>query len=533
VRLKDGRNTGAGWARWGVPARIVFSLLLTCLCLTEAVAEPRGGPGSPDHEPGKGPPIPKQQPQRPADEGGPGEHQEGCHVSPQRLSDFANGESYDYGSLVAYLASPGCQANSRQIATAAIANGVAFSNKLPYRLDYFAEAFKKNDLESGKRTEMALAQSLPGLLRQNPLGTSEMLPLIGQLALLSPEASRTALVSVIQQELYAGDLRLSSSDVRGKDAVAADLAKTLVKLGAGEAAIAYEMAEGVEDMALLVQADSLVRFFRGLSAAAAMDSALVPTFNLSAGAFARGIIRGKEQMTKADRGDLTRAAFEAIRSTLAAGGSLEPGAGELNEALSGLMGERPLNRTALRRVWKDAVRVLAGSSSQPALADAVALSLTPQVVFLTPEDLEQVLLACRNYPQVAGALQANYLLAWRRMWADLHDARIKIKAFNRMKTRYFEPLVAEILELDPYMIDVHWLREMISRGLVQDEHIEKRFPRFVLAYLERRERASRVAAAEPGPEPVLGAMAENFAVVWTLSTTHVPALMKWVKKYEQ
>ena len=102
-----------------------------------------------------------------------------------------------------------------------------------------------------------------------------------------------------------------------------------------------------------------------------------------------------------------------------------------------------------------------------------------------------------------------------------------------MKSKYFEPMVADLLDLDPSVIDPFWLRSVVDRGLVQDEDIERRFPRFVLAYLDRRDRATRAAAVEPGPEPLVTAMAESMAVVWTLSNVHVPALMKWIDKYEK
>ena len=40
-------------------------------------------------------------------------------------------------------------------------------------------------------------------------------------------------------------------------------------------------------------------------------------------------------------------------------------------------------------------------------------------------------------------------------------------------------------------------------------------------------------AKDSGLEATISVMAENMAVLWTLSTTHVPALAHWVKKYEE
>lgn len=520
-------------------------VLATCLILGHLAVErhsfaagPKGGrPGDHDIEDGFGgggpkgkpPGVPGRQTQLPP----PHSSEEGCHVSPGRLAEFANGEAYDYTSMVAYLVSPGCNSVSRQMGLAAIASGVTFSNKQPWRLDNYAKGIPRNDLESGKRIEESIARATPGLLRDNPLSANEMLPILGQLSILSPPAGQMALVSIIKQEIFAGDARLQQAGARGRDLASLDLAKTLVRLGATEGVIASRIAEDIEDDALLVQAESLVKFFRGLSAAASVEPALVPTFNLSAGAFNRGLQRGKPLYASAERAALMNSVFQAVKASMSGSGALEPGAAELNEGLAALMGDQPFSQSVLKRFWREAVKILAQSPSQSAMADAVAVSLTPQVMFLLPDDMEQMLLSARNYPQIAGSMQANFLLAWQRMWTDLQEGRIKIKTFNRMKERYFEPLVGELLDLDPYMIDSYWLKEVIRRGLVQDEDIEKRFPRFVLAFLDRREKATKIAAAEPGPEPVISAMAENFAVLWTLNNVHVPALMKWVRKYEQ
>src|SRR5262249_4686408 len=144
------------------------------------------------------------------------------------------------------------------------------------------------DFESGKRIDMQLTQAVPNILRQNAMSTNELMPILGQLAILSPQAARTTLANLITQELYAGDQMILLAGRRGGDAAAQDLARTLLRLGANESLIASELAENVEDMALLAQADSLGRVFRAMAAAAAVESSLVPTFNLTAGAFNRG-----------------------------------------------------------------------------------------------------------------------------------------------------------------------------------------------------------------------------------------------------
>ena len=119
------------------------------------------------------------------------------------------------------------------------------------------------------------------------------------------------------------------------------------------------------------------------------------------------------------------------------------------------------------------------------------------------------------------------------MWNDVNAGVINVAKFNEMNSQYFAPMVSRILDLDPYLIDPTWLGTVIEKKLVSDSDIEKRFPRFVLAFLDRRDRASKVATMENGLEPTVSSLAENFAVLWTLSSIHMPALFNWVKKHDE
>ncbi len=454
----------------------------------------------------------------------------GCRVIPDTLADFANGERYDYSSMVTFLTDPQCAVVAPQVSQMAIASGVAFRDKSPFKLDSFARGLPKNSLESSKKLDLALKEMVPPLMRQNPLSTTEMLPLLGQLSLLSPSSARFALAKVIEQELYAGDGLLQASTGKGKAIAAGSLAATLVRLGAGESLIANEMAESVEDMALLAQADSLARYFRALSAAASVEASLVPTFNLTAGALNRGVQRGKGTYPTGATEGLVTSLFEAIRTAMSASAALEPGAAELNEAFGALLKGAPITAKELGRIWKEAVRVLAVSTSQTSLADVVSVSLTPEFMFLKPAQKEYLMQAARNYPQIAGSVQSTFLKSWDRMWTDLNAGRIPVAQFNRIKQQHFEPMTVSILELDPYLIDPKWLGEVVRRGMVKDDDIERRFPRFVLAFLDRRDRASKIATMETGLEPTVSSLAENFAVLWNLSQIHMPALSEWVRK---
>ena len=342
-----------------------------------------------------------------------------------------------------------------------------------------------------------------------------------------------AMANLIEQELYQGDTQLQQLSGSDKEGVANDLARMVMTLGGTQPAIVSEISESVEDMALLSQADSLGKIFRSLSAVSVAEPSLSPTFNTTAGAFNRGIQRRTDSLGKANRKNMLFTAFTGIQSAIKGGEALEPGANELNEAMSALLQGAPLQATQLKQLWKDIIRVLAGTSSQSALAQAVGLSIKPQYVFLPADEIGKLLQASRNYPELAGALQQNFLLSWKQQWDDLHEGKLKVRTFNKLKDKIFEPLVAELLELDPYLVDPQWLHEVTRRGLVSDSDIEKRFPRLVLANLERREKAARQMVQDQGVEPTILSMSENLAVVWALSQTEVPALLRWVKKNEE
>lgn len=520
-RLRPGANLA-----WCIPA--VFTL---CICLSPGQAR---GELPEDHDStvgGSGPGLPGDglRPgagaRRPT--GG------GCRVSPGALADFANGDRYDYSQMVTYLTSADCAAASYQVSQAAMSAGVTFNNKAPYNLDRFASNLSRNSLESGKRLDASLQGSLPGIMRSNPLSATEMLPIVGQLAILSPSTARFAMGQLIKKELEVGDQLIQSGGARGRQVGAVTLAQTLVRLGATEGVIASEMAQGVEEMALLAQADSLAKYFRALASAASVEAALVPTFNLTAGAFNRGVQRGWEEYAERDRRSVLVSLFKAVQAGISASAALEPGVAELNDALGAMMQQRSITATSLKKLWSEAVRILAISGSQPALASAVALSLTPEFVFLKPSQTKALMAASRNYPSVAGAVQRTFLMSWQKMWQDLNEGRLPVARFNRMKRRYFEPMVKRILGWDPYLIDPYWLGMVVRADLVKDEDVEKRFPRLVLAFLERRDRASKVATLESGLEPTVSSLTENLAVLWALSSVHVPALIDWVAKYDQ
>jgi hypothetical protein len=456
-----------------------------------------------------------------------------CGVSTDSLRDFAEGEAYDFPALVTFLTSPDCAAVGRYISSATVADGVKFKTDGPFRLDNLAAKLQASDFDEFKRNDSVFARSFANLLRDNPLSKNELTPLTGQLALLNPEAAREGLVNLIQQELYTADAVLNSeASPLLKQQTALELSQRLVKMGAGQNMIASGMADSVEDMALLAQADSLGKIFRALGAASAVEGSLAPTFNLSAAAVSRGVGRGKKLYAKSDMERLFQSLVAAVKAAVSGSEPLESGAADLNQAMAALVEGNPIQPASLKYAYKEILRILAQSTGQPALADAVAVSFTPEIIYLTPLEMKWLIAAARNYPSIAQSLQTNFRLASQQLWEELHRGQISVARYNEFKDRFIAPLVGEILALGPGVIDPRWLGEAWRGGLVKDAEIEKRFPRLMLAYLDRRDRALK-SKELAGLDSTVGLMAENFGVLYTLSNVHVPALLKWVKRYDR
>ncbi|MEZ4751174.1 MAG: hypothetical protein R3B54_11310, partial [Bdellovibrionota bacterium] len=210
-----------------------------------------------------------------------------------------------------------------------------------------------------------------------------------------------------------------------------------------------------------------------------------------------------------------------------------PAMAELNEALDPLLDGYPVRATRLKNMWEDILKMLSENASQTVMADAVALSLTPEILFLSEEDRVALLMAARNYHPMAVAIQQNFLIAFNRLWKNYESRKLAKERFMELRRKFMKPWVSHILELGPARLTRSWLNEVIQLGLIDNEDIEKKFPLFVLAHLQRGDRASLSAVSSDAVEPKLASMAENMAVMWSLSAIHVPVLMKWVENYDK
>jgi hypothetical protein len=259
---------------------------------------------------------------------------------------------------------------------------------------------------------------------------------------------------------------------------------------------------------------------------------LTNTYILSAAAYNRGIQKRDGIEKESDNNPLLLATYEMIKAVAQQNHQLEPGAVELNEAMGSLLKGKPLKVTTLKKLWKEVVRLLALTPLQPALADAFAMSLTKTVAYLDKENQALILAACRNYPEIAIAVQENFTAAWKEAWSDVHSRGLPLRVFNEKKERFFKPWVSGILSLEPAAIDPVWLREVAERGLVKDEDVERRFPRMVLKTLERQDKASRGMSEDPSLEGTVSGLMESLAVLNHLGFVYLPQLNKWVEKYE-
>ncbi len=450
-----------------------------------------------------------------------------CPANPETLSQVANGDLGDLTDVVQLVATSECSEQSRQLSKQALSLGVSFLSDPPFDLQNKMKGVLSGN-ESMNKLDAQLAKSIPPLLRSTNLDTKDLKKLAGQLALISPSAARSTIVSLIQQDLLQGEQRILSSDGKTDIKYVKQLVESLTELGANQPMMASDFSDSVEEMALLSQADGLGKIFKTLGAVSNLDASFAPTFNLSATAFNRGVQKGNGLYADSSEKALLKSVFIAIQAAVDGSENLENGAIELNEAVKTLIKKNALDSSSLKKLWREVVRVLAQTLTQPALADSMALSLTPDVIFLHPEEMHILLLACRNYPRLADAFQKNHALAYERNERALKGGNLQAKTIKRQQ---IEPLVNDILDFDAEFISYGWLRKMWMAKLIKDEGIEKKFPRLVLVQLNTLEKQKK-KVAENTPDALVSQMVADFNVLWKSQSAAIPALFDWVKRNE-
>ena len=463
----------------------------------------------------------------------PGARSGSCNINVGDISKFANGEAYNFNSVVQLVANPQCSGAHNQIAAREISQGVAF-NKTPFHLNDFATNYSNLTIDGKRALENGIKKNVAATLRNNPLSSRELLPILGQLSLLSPKSARSMLAYLITQELVSQELEGKKVLLDQKEpGTAIDTVSTLKKFGADEPLISDELAVSVEEMATTSQADSLSKVLTGLALAAKEIEEFSPTFNSSASAFKRGVDKSVENYSDEERGSLLKAGFSAANASSGYSPSIEAGVEDINIALGLLLRGDALANTTLRNVWRSVVDVTAASPSQTALAQALALSLTTEVIYLSKSDRDKLLDCGKNHPAVAVAMQEQFIEAWKIARSQLTKKKMTVAKFNDQKKKFFEPWITGMLDFDATSIKPAWVQEVVSRGLVKDEDIENKFPRFVLTLLNVRETASKKMVLEDNLESTMASQIVNAVTLWDLTHTFIPALSDWAKKHDE
>ncbi|MEQ1843877.1 MAG: hypothetical protein ABL994_26020, partial [Verrucomicrobiales bacterium] len=174
----------------------------------------------------------------------------GCGVGSGVLTQFAMGERYDLHSMVTFLTQPECIENSRSIAASEMATeGLHFSATEPLNILGLTKSLSPRDYDSLRKLDAQIAKSFPTAYRTNPIGQNDLLPVVGQLSLLSPQAARFGMVKLMEQEIMAADPVLGSESLSlsEKKRSAKELALNLVRRGANEPVLISEFANNVEE----------------------------------------------------------------------------------------------------------------------------------------------------------------------------------------------------------------------------------------------------------------------------------------------
>lgn len=446
------------------------------------------------------------------------------------LAAFANGEEYDMEGMVSFLSDSSCDERRADIARSAMSYRISF-NDVPFRLKQAASNYNPSSFQSLEQTSQTLLRTVPIVLKEHPSSNEELLPILGQVAVLSQPAARKVLAEMIQKELVSGD-GLMRSNPKGKSGFAAELAKTLLTYGANNPVIASELAESTEEMALSSQVDSLGKILNALAEAARAESGLVSTFQLTVGATRRGVEKGTVFFSVDDSRSLLKMVFERLKAQFLAESPFESASEDYNRAMKVLLQDKSLNKTVLREAWRESLKILAYNRSQSALAKAVALSLSGDSVYLGDDDKRLLLAAANNYASIAVGVQRSFLSAWNEAWEGVQDRTVPPSLFNNRKDRYLVPTVEGVLELEPGFIETEWVKFVWEKGFIKDEQIESRFPKMVLFQIKRREKALKQLATSASFQSSLESLAETMAVSRALSSVQIPALNVWIKKNE-
>lgn len=445
-----------------------------------------------------------------------------CPVSSAQLASSANGagngatngagngEGY-LTTVATYLTESACTDDSYHISSEAIST-IKFKDTGPYGfLKQNANSLVSARFENVARVETQVKKRLPQAFSEAPLASSD-LAIVAQLAVLSPRLGKQALGQVIQTELSRENQP--------------ELAQRLIRYGAALEPIAIELAEGVQEMTISGQGDSLGNLLNNLSLAATNESSLIPTFNTVAAAVRTGVVRAEKVYEKNARLTLSSAVFWGISGATLGAPGLEPGMISLNDALAILTKSSRLR--IQDKMVKPSVLILAKTNTQPALARSLASSMTPTWLSWSGRDRELLLAAGGQYFELALALQEKFIQLVDKKWNEAGQG--DVAGFNETKKSVLVPLGEAIIGIDPDFICPEFVSILVKNNLVSDTLIEQRLPKLVLDRYHHDSELHEILATDKTSEPLAQALFSQLANSMALQLTYIPALNGWIER---
>lgn len=447
-----------------------------------------------------------------------------CSVSPQKIIDFANGVESDFSQLLPFVTNSRCSNLSPKIIASIDRFG---SNPAPYKLDAFLSPYLRSDLEGMRQTDLSLQKRINSFISQYPLGDRDLLPLIGQLAVLSPSTSVDLIAKRISGELIIGQALLKNADESTRNSLLVNISDRIMKMGATNDGILPALSRNVSEMATLAQAESLRNYFFTLAQTTSVAQELSKTFNVSAEALRKAFANAGKIYTIPQTEEMMALTLSSMDAAISTGLRLDLGVAELNQAMESLMSSRDRSWDNLKTFWKKSLLFLAEKPSLTALSQIVSMALTPELIFLSKEERDLLLIVAGKYPEIGFSIQEKFLMAWARFNGNRESGTLSERRYGQILERNLSPWASGILELGFDHISQVFLKTVVEEKLLSRDVIKQKFPAMVLLLLNRRDGLQSPVRASVSD--FVESMTENVAVLWHLSTIQLPALWEWIE----
>jgi hypothetical protein len=309
------------------------------------------------------------------------------------------------------------------------------------------------------------------------------------------------------------------------------MADMLIKLGTNTESITEEFAKNVENLALETQQDSLKSIFLNLANALVYEASLSGVYNASAKALNSGVGRGLSFYSPDKEKKMLKTVFSILQKTGDTTEGIESGVEAINRTLDSLFKGQTLEKSGLKDFWKEINSLLAKNNHLDSLASAIALSLTPEFIFISEEDKKSLYLSSNNYRNISYALQKQSLLAHKKMNENKTEKKLSEENYKKITQKYLKPTVVSILELGSDKIEYAWLNYFSKQKIFDDKDIETHFSPLLLSYVERMDKASQIAIVDNSFESLTQNSLTNFYSLWTVSSVPVPQLYDWLKRH--